>query len=1201
MVPNPSGLTVNLISEKTLTPARLREFAAHPRLDLFVGGNSKHPMEKFGCSSCHAGQGSGTSFLDASHSPNNSETREAWTKDKHWEPNHMWDFPMLPTRFVESSCIKCHHEVTDLISSDNRVEAPKLLRGYNLIKENGCFGCHEISGWKGTTRVGPDLRLEPTPALEDLHPIERTRAINDPDNRPGSMRKVGPALTRVSEKVNEEWMKKWLYSPSAFRPDTKMPHYYNLSTNSEEVLKKDDDLMKDGGLKQAKFPNAEIASIAFFLNKTSKDYLAAAAKQHEADAKNASAAQKDETRLVELLNVGRLNKDEQAEFTALKKRMKLRKETPLADLAPGYKGSKDKGKTLFIERGCLSCHAHQGTESVVSSEAVFGPSLAQVPAKFGKSEEKRRWLVQWIINPQVHSPRSRMPQTHLTPQEATDIAAWLLEQDAEGLGADWANVAVPEPEPKELQDLARVYLTRMLSAADMDKFLAGNLKGVEWDVVKSDLTADEQELYPSVTDRNALKYYLGKKAVSRLGCYACHDIPGFENAKSIGVGLNDWGKKPADRLAFEDIANFFKEHYYAVPSLTDKDGNPAHGIKDKKEPYEQFYKDVLLGHNPERMGYLNQKIRDPRSYDYNRLRTWDDRARMPKFNFARPRKQKGESDEDFQKRILYEEALAREAVATFILGLTAEPIPAKMTNSSMSSDRLAEVKGRQVLDKYNCGGCHLIRPGVYDFKAGPKTLAKLDKVYGQQRAQMSKGGEIDILNHINWVGRNPIAGDRLTSYAVQPTFTKKEDDDGNAEMWISFNLSEALRFKDAKGVKNIPSASRIDVAAEDLGTSVQSQADVERMFRASAPYGGTFSDLMVKYLNKKDPKKYPIDPYGDSGEARGSLPPPLIGQGERTQPDWLYTFLMNPQPVRKLSILRMPKFNMSSEEAKALVDYFAGVSRQTNPGVGLTYPRETIVQRDDLDSEYWRGKNAAYVAHLKASPARDMDGNVIKGMTAFEQRVADYKPVWERMSKEQERVLNADLQKLTDLAQARTKDIESREAALKTEKDKKAELEKEIEALKLSLKDINADKGKVEASLKSLDIASLQKAWEEKEAYAADAFRLVTSRKLCTQCHQVGNIAPSEKDKQGPPLALANQRLRPNWVENWVNKPQRFVPYASLMPVYFSEKEWKWQPIHSGVAQEQIQAVRDVLMNYPRIVDMPINRQHNPDLPADRK
>src|SRR5206468_563434 len=128
-------LELAIISKDYLTDARISEFAAHPRLDLFVGPKSKHPAEQFGCSSCHAGQGSATAFTLAAHTPNDPATRKRWEHDYSWAPEHMWDFPMLPKRFIESSCIKCHHQVTDLIGSDNRNEAPKLLRGYNLLKE----------------------------------------------------------------------------------------------------------------------------------------------------------------------------------------------------------------------------------------------------------------------------------------------------------------------------------------------------------------------------------------------------------------------------------------------------------------------------------------------------------------------------------------------------------------------------------------------------------------------------------------------------------------------------------------------------------------------------------------------------------------------------------------------------------------------------------------------------------------------------------------------------------------------------------------------------------------------------------------------------------------------------------------------------------------------------------------------------------
>jgi cbb3-type cytochrome oxidase cytochrome c subunit len=1205
--------------KSTLNKSRITEFAAHPRLDLYVGSSSKHPAEKFGCSSCHYGQGSGTSFLDASHTPNNSSMREEWTKGRGWEPNHMWDFPMLPNRFVESSCIKCHHEVTDLVGSDNRLEAPKLLKGYNLIKENGCFGCHEISGWKGINRVGPDLRLEPNPPLENLLPIERVKAENDPDNRPGTMRKVGPALNRVSEKLSEDWIQKWVRSPSSFRPDTKMPHYYGLSTNDKRFL-------HDNAPDQEKFPDAEITSIAYFLTRTSKDYLKSAEKQHAEDRQNPEKARKDETRLIELLNLPRMDKEEQAEASALKARMKYRKEVKLVDLAPGYTGNAEQGRVLFTEKGCLACHTHDGTNladpknlvPTIKSDATFGPNLSDIAAKLvpnaldnpGQREAARKWLIQWIVDPHVHSPRSRMPVTHLTPHEAADIAAWLFNPGpVPGVSEAFAE-KVPEPAKNELHALAKVYLTRMLSERDLKTFLAGmsdeqlakfrkDSKDVsdEWRLILNDVAEDEKTLLVNdVKSEDSLKFYLGKKAVGRLGCYGCHDIPGFEAAKPIGVALNDWGKKPADRLAFEDIKNFFNQHYYPVDSLTDKDGKALHGEKmeegHKKEPYEKFYANALpiLGHNADRIGYLNQKLRDPRSYDFNRIRTWDDRSRMPKFAFSRPRKGPDENEDDFKKRILVEEARDREAVATFILGLVAEQVPVKSINQP-KGDRLAEVKGRQILDKYNCAGCHLISPGVYDFKTSPKGLDLLDDAFVKEHKLLVDSGEIVFPNHRNWVGRPQLDPGRLLAFGVQPTF-KKEMNEDVEESFMILRPSEALQFtgKDGK-VKNIPAGKQFYVRIQDLqppGVSIQSQQDLDRVFSAQNPYGGTFTNLLVPYLVRKDKKFKPIE--NDSDDARAVLPPPLIGEGEKVQADWLYSFLLDPPKVRRMPILRMPKFNMSKQEARILTDYFAAATRINNPGISPPGSHEFMRQHDDLDSPYWRKKTADYVTHLRETDATDKDGKTIKkdgkAIKAFDQRVAVYTPIWEQMLKDSEAGIKADIKRVEAV-------IEAKEEALKNEKDKKADLQKDIDAFK-------ADKVALETSLKKLSLKSMQDDWEAKEAYIADAYRMLTSRDLCTKCHQVGNFRAGEQDKQGPPLDLAHARLRPEWITEWVNKPTRFVPYTS-MTQYFNKDKPNYQQLQSGRALDQIHALRDVLMIYPRVAAMPVNRLHNPDAPADKK
>ncbi len=247
----------------SLTPGQITQYAAHPRLDLFVDSNSPHPMEKFGCTVCHNGQGSATDFQLSAHSPSDARQHKQWEDLYHWHSSHDWEFPMLSNRFVESTCLKCHYQVTDLVREGSKEEAPKLLRGFNLVRENGCFGCHEISSFSKGREVGPDLRLEPAPALDWLSPTEQDKAKADPLNPPGTYRKVGPSLRRIAEKTNEEWVRRWVQSPRGFRPDTKMPHFYNLSNDSKDGLPDD----------QKDFPAAEIHSIAHYLLTESNRHL----------------------------------------------------------------------------------------------------------------------------------------------------------------------------------------------------------------------------------------------------------------------------------------------------------------------------------------------------------------------------------------------------------------------------------------------------------------------------------------------------------------------------------------------------------------------------------------------------------------------------------------------------------------------------------------------------------------------------------------------------------------------------------------------------------------------------------------------------------------------------------------------------------------------------------------------------------------
>jgi mono/diheme cytochrome c family protein len=749
-------------------------------------------------------------------------------------------------------------------------------------------------------------------------------------------------------------------------------------------------------------------------------------------------------------------------------------------------------------------------------------------------EAKRRWIVQWVLNPTVYHPRTRMPITHLSPEDAVDVAEWLLSQKV----TDWDEKGPKEATKKDLVDLARVYLAKApaFTRADVDAILPateGDLPGIakeRLDNLPPD--SDERKLEGPVTDEK-LKWYIGRKAINRLGCFGCHDVPGYETAKPIGTALNDWGKKDPERLAFEDSDIYVREHYHIVPLRNDpndpKKSAADWHAKGGRQPYEKVYAEAVVNHRRE--GFLHQKLNEPRVFDFDRKLTWDDRLRMPQFRFARTKKGANESDEAYQVRQEFEEAEAREAVMTFILGLVAEPMPLKYLNRP-NPDRLAEIKGHQVLDKFNCVGCHQIRPGVYEFKTTPDGLKVLEDSYNANKSSLKK--DHVFAGHNAWIGAAQPAPDRLTVFGTQPKLNVSDFD----RPMLVVRATDALRFAGSDGViRNLPASSNIPINPDDL----VARAD---------PWGGTFVDLMIQYMKPRE---------SDADKVRSTVPPPLIREGERVQPNWLYGFLLNPPAVRPTNfmMLRMPKFNMSHEDARALVSYFSGVSRLKNPGAGVSAEFVKIPEREE---HYWRTRTAEYVQRLKDAKK-------------YDERVKEMEPVWHDALKRRIAEAEASL----DAAKQAVQDVKGEEA--------KKQKQQDLDALQARIKTWKGE-------LDKKDYGRLRKEWEETGAYASDAFKLLADRNLCLQCHNIGDVIISSP--QGPNLSLTAERLRPEWVKEWVANPDRLFGYKPAMPQNFPNDTLDYQDRFVGKTIDQVIAVRDIMMDLPRIVEMPGNRSRAP-------
>jgi mono/diheme cytochrome c family protein len=1168
---------ITLTSVK-LGQARISEFAAHPRLDLFVAAESKHPSEKFGCTICHSGQGSATEFSLASHTPNDTPEKIRWTSTHHWESNHFWDFPMLPQRFLESGCVKCHYNVTDLLPEGNKLEiregqkidAPgaKVVQGFNLVRENGCFGCHEIPGIKSGRWVGPDMRLEPSPAIDELSPADKIKATSDPLNPPGTFRKVGPSLRRLSEKTNDKWVWNWIHAPREFRSSTRMPHFFGLSNNNEEAL---------NGTGQEDFPNAEIHAITHYLLSESRALLKGEDKFRQDNlARREELSKQKERPLSEQEKKDLEEAVRRIEHTPVPQPLdEILKDLPADPIDEKAKKEQlRKGRQLFSEKGCLACHQHSALTKAdldlpkIESQAHFGPDLSRVSAKLGTKPgdraSARRWLAQWIMDPKIHSLRTYMPVKDLSLEETTASADWLLSQESKPVDAP------PSLNLEALKNLARISLEKSRGRQDADALLRAEGLDAEQAKILRQQRPDADELklenVPNQSWEDRLKWYVGKKAIGAYGCFGCHDIPGFEIAKPTGTPLNDWGKKDPDRIAFEDVNAYVHEHYHFVPlrddardkTKPDQDWQFVTEGNQTKAPYEQFYADAL--EHQHREGFLHQKLAEPRSYEYNNLRTWDDRLRMPQFRFSRkPTAQERSKLTEEEKakiqgddaQVEKEEADAREAVMTFILSLVAEPIPQDMVYDP-PKDRLAQIKGHQILDKFNCAGCHQIKAGDYEFKTNPSLLKDLEERYKDIAAptNLTYAADLPAANHNAWFGATP-PPDRVILHGLPVS------QDETAQKMV-VRLTQALRFPSSENKPlDIPAAEDIEMPTGQL-TARQD------------PQGGTFTELLVPYLIER--KAHNAD---DNAKAHAALPPPLLREGERAQPDWLFGFLRNPVPIRSqhtvdaqgnekgVLILRMPRFSLSEEDAMALVNYFAAVDKASNPGVKLDYPYVAVKERED---DYLAKQSQPYVARFSKAQ--------------IDQRMQSMQPVWDRILEE----LMGDVTVKIAVAE---------KAANAAQGDDKKTADTRLASLRDQLKDLQ---GQARQKDREGAFYKEQRAEWKKNAYAMDTYRLLGNYNLCLKCHPVGRLDVDEAI--GPRLDLVPSRLRPEWTQRWLASPQRLLVYPvgqHPMPQPFGKGKVEYQETFAGSSLEQATAIRDILMNLHQVADMPANRLYHPE------
>jgi len=95
-------------------------------------------------------------------------------------------------------------------------------------------------------------------------------------------------------------------------------------------------------------------------------------------------------------------------------------------LAEGMTGGHiDRAEAHFIRYGCAGCHTIPG---ITRAKGLVGPQLSSISRRVyvaGMLPNSPENLIRWIVNPREVNPKTAMPVTGISEDEARDVAAYL--------------------------------------------------------------------------------------------------------------------------------------------------------------------------------------------------------------------------------------------------------------------------------------------------------------------------------------------------------------------------------------------------------------------------------------------------------------------------------------------------------------------------------------------------------------------------------------------------------------------------------------------------------------------------------------------------------------------------------------------------------------------------------------------------------
>lgn len=550
------------------------------------------------------------------------------------------------------------------------------------------------------------------------------------------------------------------------------------------------------------------------------------------------------------------------------------------------------GKELFQWRGCMGCHRFQGYDAETEDLTAVQQQIAQLELQRQETQREIRAAIQAGDNaPDNEAARTfyqkadtlRVSISDLDGRiEQLDYRARYLLQDIKKVGPSLKEVRVklrPEWLPVWIKDPHAFRPTTR-----MPRF--------RWD------EEDDEELMPvaafiwqsgvegklPVQPRGDVAR--GKENFETRGCLGCH---------SIGEGDNRTGGTFAANLTrVGEKVNYD----YLVRWV--------HDPRERTRPYCSFEKRDLTEEDYKKHG-------KPFAFDLEHSRCPNDGHEL----------QVEQMTVMPSLRLSIQEA---RDIATYLVTLTQKD-PASYPPAAYLNDPKLKAKGKQIVQRYGCAGCHEIagletegRIGTELTKEGSKPLEQID--FG---LLVAEAREKDWHSHKGFFEhklQKPEMFDQGLIKAVGEELKMPNFDLQPKE------INALTTF--LMGAVDSPIPERYHYLPSDLRRDVQDGWWLVKKYNCMGCHQfkvgqGTAIETLAHF---------------QTPEGKDLLPPKLLNEGARVNPDWLLRFLTNPSlsnadtdrnGVRPYLKTRMPTFYFSPNEVRKLVRFFQAMSSQPMP------------------------------------------------------------------------------------------------------------------------------------------------------------------------------------------------------------------------------------------------------------------------------